>query len=246
MKNDLKKYILFAVIGVVVLVALILYQLFANLDNIVASVIEDVGSDVMKTEVRVSGVSIDLREGKAVISGVTVANPEGYSNAKLFELKNVAVDIDLTTLHEDVLVIDSVIISKPRINFEGDADGGSNMQTLMENINSGSSSSSESTDSDSKTEAKETRMIINSFEMSGAEVIALTEMKPGEPTEIALPRVRMSGIGKSQGGVTPDVVAQEITTEMISATLEAAVKAGIEKAIEKKKKGFLDKLKGTN
>ena len=71
-------------------------------------------------------------------------------------------------------------------------------------------------------------------------------MKPGEPTEIDLPRIKMSGIGKAQGGVTADVLAEEITIEIISATLNAAVKAGIEKAIEKKKKGFLDKLKGKN
>jgi len=240
----MKKNILIAVISAFILVALILYQLFANLDSIVASVIEDVGSDVLKTDVRVSGVSINLKEGKAVIGGMTIANPEGYSSAKLFELENVAVDIDLGSLGEDVLVINSVSIQDPRINFEGDADGGSNMQTLMENINSESAGNSESADSGTKTEAEETRMIINSFEMSGAQVKALTEMKPGEPTEIELPTIRMSGIGKAQGGVTADVVAEEITMEMISATLNAAAKAGIKKAIEKKKQGFLDKLKG--
>ena len=240
----MKKNLLLAGIGILVLVTLILYQLFANLDNIVASVIEEVGSDVLKTDVRVSGVSIDLREGKAVIAGMTIANPEGYSSAKLFELKNVAVDLDLNSLGEDVLVINAVNIRNPKINFEGDADGGSNMQTLMENMDTGSSGSSESADNDTKAEAKETRMIINSFEMSGAQVIAITEMKPGEPTEIDLPRIRMSGIGKAQGGVTADVVAEEITTEMISATLNATVKAGIKKVIEKKTKGFLDKLKG--
>jgi len=240
----MKKQILIAVFAVLLLVALILYQLFANLDSIVASVIEDVGSDVLKTDVRVSNVSIDLRKGKAEIASMTIANPEGYSSEKLFELKNVAVDIDLSSLGEDVLVIDAVRIQNPKINFEGDADGGSNMQALMDNINSGSSGSSDSADSGTKSEAEETRMIINSFEMTGAQVKAMTEMKSGEPMEIELPTIKMSGIGKAQGGVTADVVAEEITTEMINATLKAAAKAGIKKTIEKKTKGFLDKLKG--
>lgn len=240
----MKNQILIIFFAVLLLVALIFYKLFANLDSIVANVIEDVGSDVLKTDVRVANVSIDLRKGKAVIAGMTIANPEGWSSEKLFELKNIAVDIDLNSLGEDVLVINEVTIRNPKINFEGDANGGSNMQTLMKNINSGSSGSSTSSDSGTKSGAEDTKMIINSFEMTGAKAKAMTEMKPGEPTEIELPTIKMSGIGKAQGGVTADVVAEEIATELINATLKAAAKAGIKKTIEKKTKSFLDHLKG--
>lgn len=234
----MKKNILI-VIGVVVLVVVVgFWQLVANLDGIVAGVIEDVGSDVLKTDVSVSGVSIDLKGGKASISGMTIANPDGYSNVKLFEMEDIAVDLDLNSLSADVLVIESIRIQNPKINFEGKADGGSNMQTLMENINSSAS------ESNSEGKGEEVKMIINTFELSGAHVKAISEMKPGEPTEINLPAIKMSGIGKAQGGVTAEVVAQEITYELISTVLNAAAKAGIQKAIEKKKKGFLDKLKG--
>jgi len=236
----MKKSILILAAGFLILVAVILYQLLANLDSIVAGVIEDVGTDVLKTDVRVSGVSIDLKEGKAAIAGMTIANPKGYSSAKLFELKDIVVDLDLSSLGKDVLVIEAVRIQNPSINFEGDADGGSNMQTLMDNMNSGSA------DSGTKTDAKDARMIISRFEMSDAQVKATTKMKPGEPMEIKLPAIKMSGIGKAQGGVTANVVAKEITTEMIRAVLKAAAKSGVEQVIEKKKSGLLDKLKGNN
>jgi len=237
----MKKQILIAVFAVLLLVALIFYQLYANLDSMVAGAIEDVGSDVLKTDVRVTNVSIDLRQGKAVISGMTIANPEGYSSAKLFELNEVVVDLDLESLGKDVLVMDFISFRNPLINFEGDADGGSNIQTLMDNINSGSSARS-----GDKSGAEETRMIINRFEVTGAEVKAMTEMKPGEPIEIEVPTIKMSGIGKAQGGVTADVVAKEIATELFNTSLKAAAKAGVKKTIEKKTKGFLDKLKGKN
>ena len=236
----MKKNLLIFLAGFILVIAIILYQLLANLDSIVAGVIEDVGSDVLKTDVRVSGVSIDLKEGKAAIAGMTIANPKGYSSAKLFELKDIMVDLDLGSLGKDVLVIEAVRIQNPRINFEGDADGGSNMQTLMDNMNSGSA------DSGTKTEAEQTRMIISSFQMSDAQVKATTKLKSGEPMEIKLPAIKMSGIGKAQGGVTADVVAKEITSEVIRAVLKAAAKSGIEQAIEKKKTGLLDKLKGNN
>lgn len=234
----MKKNIL-VVVGIAVLVVIVgIWQLLANLDSIVAGVIEESGSEVLKTDVSVSGVSIDLKGGKVAIAGMTIANPDGYSNALLFEMEDIAVDLDLDSLNEDVLVINAIRIQNPKINFEGTADGGSNMQTLMDNINSHASESSSEASSD------ELLMIINSFELSGAQVKAISEMKPGEPTEIELPAIKMSGIGKGQGGVTAEVVAQEITHELISTVLNAAAKAGIQKAIEKKKQGFLDKLKG--
>jgi len=232
----MKKNILIVIAIVVLVVVVGLWQLLANLDSIVEGVIEDVGSEVLKTDVSVSGVSIDLKGGKAAIAGMTIANPDGYSNATLFQMQDIAVDLDLNSLSEDVLVINAIRIQNPKINFEGDEDGGSNMQTLMENIDSGSSEDSEATE--------ETKMIINHFEMSGAKVTAISKMKPGEPSEINLPSIKMSGIGKAQGGVTANVVAEEITHELVGAVINAAAKAGIQNAIEKKKKGWLDKLKG--
>lgn len=236
----MKKNVLIIVGGIVLVLAVVLWQLAANLDSIVAGVIEDVGTDVLKTEVSVSGVSINLKEGKAGIAGMTIANPEGYSDVNIFEMEGIVVGLDLKSIGEDVLVIDTIQIQDPLINFEGKADGGSNMQTLLDNINSGASEETKAS------EGEEAKMIINNFVLGGAKVKAISEMKPGEPTEINLPTIKMSGIGKAQGGVTADVVAEEITHEMIAAVLNAAAKAGVKKAIEKKKSGFLDKLKGKN
>jgi hypothetical protein len=235
MKNAL---ILFGTL--VLLAALIFWQLFANLDSLVEGVIEDVGSDVLNTKVSASGVSIDLKGGKAEILRLAIANPEGYSEANLFEMKNIAVELDLKSIGKDVLVINKIRIREPIINFEGDADGGSNFQTLLENIDSDSSGGGDTPEGEAR------KMIINTFELSDAQVNAITEMKPGEPTEIKLPTIKMTGIGKAQGGVTADVVAKEVSYELAGAIISAAAKAGIKNAIEKKTKGFLDKLKGKN
>ncbi len=233
----MKKNLTIMVGGIVLVLAVVLWQLLANLDSIVAGVIEDVGSDVLKTKVSVSGVSIDLKASKAAIAGVTVANPDGYSRANLFELDGIEVDIDLDSIGKDVLVINSIRIQNPKINFEGDAKGGSNMQTLLDNIESGSAEGKPASADD------ELKMIVNNFELSGAQVKASSELKPGEALDFKLPAVKMSGIGKAEGGVTADVVAKEIASELISEVIRAAAKAGINKVIEEKTKGLLDKIK---
>ena len=225
--------------GVIVLVlAIVVWQLAANLDGIVAGVIEDTGSEVLKTDVSVSGVSIDLKAGTARIAGLTIANPDGYSSANLFEMEGIEVGLDIGSLTKDVLVIKSIIIQSPKVNFEGDEKGGSNMQTLMDNIGSGSEEEAASEG------GEEAKMIINRFEFSGAQVKATSKLKPDEVVELELPTVKMSNIGKAQGGVTADVVAEEITKELVGAVIQATAKSSINKVIKEKTKGFLDKLKG--
>jgi len=239
----MKKKILIGVGGLVLVLAVFIWQVVANLDSIVAGVIEEVGSDVLKTKVSVSGVSIDLKEARAVIAGMTIANPEGYSNANLFELEGIEVDLDLKSLGTDVLVIDAIRIHNPKTVFEGDADGGSNMQTLLNNIGSGESGPS---DNDTATNGESTKMIIDYLEFSGGEVKGSSDLKPGEELDISLPGIKMSDIGRAEGGVGADIVAKEITSELAGAIISAVARAGVEKAIEKKKKSFLDKLKGKN
>lgn len=234
----MSKKILIGVGAIVLVLAIIIWQVTANLDGFVAGMIEDVGSDVLQTKVSVSGMAIDLKEGKAGIAGLSIANPSGYSRANLFEMEGIEVKLELASLTKDVLVVESIRIQNPKIVYEGDADGGSNMQTLMDNIKGDSSGDGSSSAEESM------KMIIDRLEFSGGLVKASSELKPGETADIKLPAIKMSGIGRKQGGVTADVVAEEITMEMISATLNAAAKAGIKKAIEKKKQGFLDKLKG--
>ena len=232
----MNRKVLIAVGGVVLVLVVFIWQVVANLDSIVAGVVEDVGSDVLKTEVSVSGMAIDLKEGKVGIAGLTIANPAGYSSANLFEMEGIEVGLNLKSLSEDVLVIDSIRIQNPVIVFEGDESGGSNMQTLLNNMESNSSDSGTA-------EGEEIRIIIDRLEFSGGLVKVSSPAKPGEVTDIKLPGIKMSGIGRKQGGVTPDVAIEKITREFLNEIIAAAARAGVNKAIEKKKKSFFDKLK---
>ena len=238
----MKKTILIIASIAVLALAIVLWRVIANLDSIVAGMIENVGSDVLKTKVSVSGVSINLKDGKASIAGLSVANPPGYSNASIFELNGIEVDLKLGSIGKDVLVIESIRVDNPKVVFEGDEDGGSNMQTLLDNIDSAPSADSSS----GKAQGEAAKMIIEQFEFSGGQVKASTAVKPGEVFDINLPAIRMSGIGKAEGGVTADVVAKQISTKLVKTVIREAAKQSLNKVIEKKAKGLLDKLKESN
>ena len=238
----MKKTILIIASIAVLALAIFLWRVIANLDSIVAGMIENVGSDVLKTKVSVSGVSINLKDGKASIAGLSVANPPGYSNVSIFELNGIEVDLKLGSIGKDVLVIESIRVDNPKVVFEGDEDGGSNMQTLLDNIDSAPAGDSTS----GKAQGEAAKMIIEQFEFSGGQVKASTAVKPGEVVDINLPAIRMSGIGKAEGGVTADVVAKQISTKLVKTVIREAAKQSLNKVIEKKTKGLLDKLKDSN
>ena len=232
----MRKTVLIALGGVFLVLVVFIWQVAANLDSIVAGVIEDVGSEVLKTKVTVSGVAINLKEGKAAIGGVKIANPDGYSSANLLEMEGIEVDLDIESLSQDVLVIESILIQNPLISYEGDSSGGSNMLTLLDNMEGGSSEEGSTAD------GGELKMIIDQFSFSGGHVKAISAAKPGEVLELNLPAIKLSGIGRSKGGVTADVVVEKITKELVNGIIKAAVKAGVNEALEEKKKGFMDKL----
>jgi uncharacterized protein involved in outer membrane biogenesis len=234
--RNMKNKILIGVGVLLLIVIVLIWRLLVNLDNIVAGVIEDVGSDMLKTKVSVSGVSIDLKAGKVGIAGMIIANPKGYSPANIFEMEEIEVDLDLKSVNKDVLVIETIRIRNPQIAYEGNTSGGSNMQTLLNNIESAPAEDSAPDDGEGL------KMIIDRFEFSGGRVKASSEVKPGESMDIKLPAINISGIGRAQGGVTADVVAKQITSELVSRIISAAAKAGVNRVIEEKKKGLMDKL----
>jgi len=238
----MNRKVLIAIGGVVLVLVVFIWQVVANLDSIVARVVEDVGSDVLKTEVKVSGMAISLKEGKVGIAGLTVANPEGWSSAKVIEMEGIEVTLDIASLNQDVLVIKSIRILQPLIVFESDAAGGSNMQTLLDNMNS---ESAESTTSEGETsESEEMLLIIDQLNFSGGLVKISSEAKPGEVIDLSLPAIKMSDIGRKKGGITPEMAIEKASKKLIEKIISAAAKAQMKKAVEKKTKGWLDKLKG--
>jgi uncharacterized protein involved in outer membrane biogenesis len=221
----------------VAIVALMTWRVVANLDAIVAGLIEDSGSEVLKTQVSVNGVSIDLAESKAAIGGLTVANPQGFSRGNVFDLNGISIDIQLSSLNKDVIVIETIRISELTIAIETNERGQSNLDALNENIETGAGEHEHVTG-----DSKPLKLIIDRLEFSGG-TATVTAAGVDEDTRIKIPSFRMSGIGRPSGA-TADTIASTIAAELVNETISAAAQAAINKAIEKKAERLKDKLFG--
>jgi hypothetical protein len=104
--------------------------LASTLDARVKNGIEASGSEALGLPVRVDAVELSLLSGRGVLRGLRVANPSGYSDADALRLGEVRLQIDLSTLLGDVLVVEELAIEQPRVNVEVDAAGLSNIEQI--------------------------------------------------------------------------------------------------------------------
>jgi len=238
----MKKVFLIVLAVVIVGAGAIAWRVLSNLDAIVASLIESEGSKAMGTPVSVSGVEIDLRGGAAVIAGLNVANPPGWTAPNAFELDRVSVDIDLSSLKTPVIVLSEVDIDEVRIAYEMRANGANNLQDLLGGIESGSADDAGPTGDSG---GSDILLRIDSLEFEGLKAAARIEdpRSPGEIKEqqLTLPELDMTGVGGS-AGAPPQQVAAAIGREMAREVIEATAKKGISDLLQEEAGKLGEKL----
>ena len=155
-------------IGLAVLAAIIVAAvifLLSSLDSIVAGAIEKYGSQVTQTPVRVSSVSIDLKSGSGAINELRVGNPAGFKAPDILTLGGISTRIDTASVTQDPIVIDEISISAPRVVYEINKAGASNIKVLEQNIAASSGAGKSGSEASGSPEGP--RLVINKLALSG-------------------------------------------------------------------------------
>lgn len=240
----MKKVIFGGIAAVVVIgVAVAIYYVLSNLNALVAEAIEEHGSNATETRVSVSGVDISLREGRGSISGLRVANPDGFNARDAFSLGDITVDIDLGSVREDPVIIEEVRIRQPEVNVEFTEAGKSNLDELRGRIDTGGGGSGES----SGGSAKNIRIKKFVFESGRVEVDA-TALGIDKQT-VDLPEIYLENVG-GRNGAPPDQiaklilgeVARQVTSEMANSQVNKLIEDQLGGSLTDKAKGLLDKI----
>ena len=235
-----KVFIGLAVIAIVL--GALLWWLGANLDGIVKKVIEDVGTDVTQTSVDVSGVGIKLLDGKASISGLSVANPPGFSGPNIFTLDKVSVEIDVKSIKDSPIIINNILVRQPQVFYEMNKDQSINLDVLNKNVASYSASSSSSSGADKEAatgeKGEEIKLIIKKLSFEGGHLSAVSALAPDKKIEADLPAFQMNNLGQSTGGATSAEIAKQIMNRLVKQAVDVAAKAGVDQLTDElKQKG---------
>ncbi len=206
-----------------------------NINQLVKMTVESVGSEVLKTQVTLAAADVDIREGRAQLSGLTIANVGGFSEPTVFEMKDIIVDLEIAALIDQIVDLKEVTIDGVKITAEQKGVG-TNLQQLLDNLNSsaGTSNSEEST-GESSSAATDVLMKIQNFNFTNTSAQLVTEQWGQESLNI--PAIQLTNIG-GQNGVKPDQLAQEILKPILQ-QINEAVKDNIE---EKAKEAVKEKL----
>ena len=214
-----------------------IFYLFHNLDSIVKMAIEKYGSEAIKTQVRVDKVHIKLQEGSASISGLTIANPPGFSMPYAFSLGDISVGIDVNSLTGDVIVIREIGIAAPQVFFEVNADKKANLNVLSKNLGTGAE-----TPPPEEKPGAEPRLIISKASLRDAELQALVVPLDNKEYQLKLPTITMNNLGAPKGA-PPAEIARQMLDQLLDRVKAEVKKQGIGAELKEKLNAQKEALK---
>ena len=191
------------IIGIIIVVLIIaVFAIILNLGKIVKTGINTVVPQVTKCEAHVDDVNFNVFGGKFEIKNLVIKNPEGYKTDHAFALGHIFVNVKMGSLMSDVIEIDQVLIDAPEITYEVGL-GNSNLNTILENVNSSLPSSDEEK-KEEKEEKKEggKKVVVNLVKVTNGKIGVSAKIAGGMEAPIVLPDIEIKDLGKKEGGIS--------------------------------------------
>ncbi|MEQ8524399.1 hypothetical protein [Gracilimonas sp.] len=191
-----------------------------SLDGIIKSGIEENGSRLLQTQVKVNNVNISPFNGSGSIEGFTVANPDKFSDKNAISIQEASIRIDLGSLLSDEIIVRDITVKSPQLYFEQQGFG-ANLKTLNDNMSLSSKSSSE------------TRLIIEHLLIENGQVTVSTDIDRERTATAAIESFELNGIGKD-GSNTVQQSVQQVIKPLIERAITEAIKGGVVDQLENK------------
>ena len=190
-----------AIVGVVVFI-------YSNLDSIVKDAVEEYGPQYTGVSVKLAKVELSPENGEGKLTGLVVGNPKGYLTDSAFKLGSISMNIDISSLTSDTIIIKSIVIDKPEITYEF-GDGGSNVDVIGKNVEKAAGGGGAKEEKKSEEPGK--KMIIESLIVSNGNVSVSHPLLQGKTLGSGLPTIRLKDIGKDKkDGASPAEVVDTI------------------------------------
>ena len=214
-----------AIIAIILIVAVVIAIM--NLGSIVKTGINTVVPQVTKCEAHVDDVSFNVFGGKFSITNLVIKNPEGYKTPQAFALGHIFVKVKMGTLFSDIIEIDQVLIDAPEITYEVGL-GNSNLNTIMENVNSSlpASDDEEKKEEKPKDDKEGKKVIVNLVKVTNGKIGISAKIAGGMEAPIALPDIEIKDLGKKEGGISTIQAAALVLKTTLTSIFEVLKSSG--------------------
>lgn len=201
----MKKVIYLLLALVLVAVGVGVFWLKGNLDTLVAQAIRDYGSAMTQASVKVGAVHIQTTDGRGELKGLFIGNPQGFKTPHALQADTVELEVDISTLASDVIIIRKLAILAPNVIYEK-GDTMTNFDALQKHI-----AQYLGPQQKPKAGEKEKKFIVQDFIVRDAKAQASAAFMDGKTVSLSLPDIHLRDLGKAKGGATAGELAQEMT-----------------------------------
>lgn len=216
-----------SVIGIVVLVLVVVLVLF--LGQIIKSGITTAGPKLAGVPIELERVVVNPFSGIVQIKGLVIGNPEGFNTPSAMELGDFKLNIKMSSLLSDAIVIEEILISDPQITFEKGLKS-SNLSELQKNLAPAepktASPEKPAAEAPEKKRGEAKKVMIDDFQLNGARVNVTLTALGGKTLTLSLPPIQMQGIGRDSGGAGAAEVISELLGSITGAVVDAVAGAG--------------------
>jgi len=211
-----------------------------NLNDIVKSAIESNGAALTETSVQVESVDLVVEEARATISGLTIANPQGFSDLPALSFDTIRATLDREQFDMDLVVVEELEILNPVISYETGLQG-SNLDALLDAANKNSGTQSPTAEPQSKN-ASGPKFIIRRLKIGKGEITA-SAMEQEASSD--LPTVVLNDVG-GPDGVSGSEVGRLVISELTNKAVSAVTRGALEDLLDGNAGGLLDGLFGSS
>jgi uncharacterized protein involved in outer membrane biogenesis len=225
----MKKFLMF-LLGLVLLAAVAAVLVPGPL---IKAVVQKAGSRATGTEVTLDAAKLGLLTGSARLSGLRVANPDGFDTDSAFDLASLSLRVRLPTVLEDTVVIEEVVIDGPVITYEQGRTG-SNLDAIRKHA-AGQADDRNGRDEEGD-EGGDTgpgkKVIIEHLYLRDGEVHAAATGIEGRTVTAELPEIHLQDLGKDRGGLDADALVAVVLEAVGERVAKAAQEEGVGRAVD--------------
>lgn len=247
-KKSWKKKLLLSLAVLFVIAIALLYIFKNNLANALKDALTAEVSKMTQTTVNVKDFSVGLFQGRIKIDELNIGNPKGYNTEQSLGFKDLVIDIDLSSLKEDTIIIEEITVNGLAVTFEtGFKDN--NLNDIKKNVDAYAKKDKKQEEEKPEKpaepadkEKKSKKLVIKKLNINNGQITLATKYIEGSNIPLKLANIQLTDVGSdSPKGADPSLITEAILDSIYKNVL-IAVRNSDQLSEEGRK--FLDKVEG--
>lgn len=214
------KILVALVLGVIVLLVIGVVLVFRSIDTIAKRAIERGGTYATGVETTVDSADVGVFAGTFRMSGLEIANPQGYKSPHFLDLGEGGVSVSYDTLSQPIVTLPELTIQDVELYLDK-SGGKANYAVILDNLKRFESGDKPA---EPAGEGSGKKFVIDLVSIEGVQVhlagVPGLSLAMGD-VAVTVPKIELTGVGSQDGGMTMPELINLIVKTVLTASVEA-------------------------